>query len=199
MLAAPPSSVALLTPAGATPVPWVMTPAGIAVNMSAIAPMDTPVALGTYFKQYNASIADNAPCATRDCSVYTAANYSYAHSEGFCLRAPSLSEPTVAATLYFNGNTDNMAAAAPPQASGWQVVDTECYAYVASAPGRWALEVWYNAALSDYWTLASPASRAQASGSGYSFVSTVGYVLQDGGGAQNATVASWGYVLKVAF
>ncbi len=64
-------------------------------------------------------------------------------------------------------------------------------------------QVWHSASLQEYWTLASPASQAEAKALGYTLVSTVGYIdpVPPGGAltpAQRAAaVAGYTYVLQV--
>jgi hypothetical protein len=155
-----------------------------------------------------AAIVDNAPCATRGCSVYTAAGYSLVRQEGVCYRSsllPSPLEPAVQVNLFWNGQDDNLGSpTAPTDGQSWQTVDTECYAYANPGQGRLALEVWHSAALSDYWTLADPASRAEAQATGYTLYASLGYVdPAPAGGAplppSDATAASaaWAYVLRL--
>jgi len=58
-------------------------------------------------------------------------------------------------------------------------VDIECLAYAGDGPGRWPLEVWHNPGVQDYWTLASPASRANATAAGYTKYASIGFVSDD--------------------
>jgi alpha-L-fucosidase len=155
------------------------------------------------------SVVDNAPCGTRGCSVYTSAGYSLIRNEGVCYRSSLLpnGEAAVPVNLFYNGGDDNMGATtAPNDSQSWQDVDIECWAYASAGPtpgARQPLEVWHSEALGDYWTLADPASRAEAQAQGYVKVSTVGYVEPAPAGGQlppadlALSVASWGYVLRL--
>jgi hypothetical protein len=64
-------------------------------------------------------------------------------------------------------------------------------------------QVWHSAALQEYWTLADPASQAEAAAQGYTLVHVAGYVdpAPPGGvltpAQEAATVASAAYVLRV--
>jgi alpha-L-fucosidase len=193
-----PRAVSRLTAAGVEPVSWSLTEAGLAANLTGVAPA-SDVALTTFFLATNSSAADRAPCALRDCAVYTSDGYVAEAVEGSCLRsaaAPS-GEETVPVTLFYNGGWDNMgAAAAPADGQAWGAVDVECFAYVASGAGRVALEVWHSAALGDFWTLASDASRARAVQLGYVRVSGVGYI--DAAPTEPA-VEAYAYVLRIDF
>ena len=86
------------------------------------------------------------------------------------------------------------APTAPVDGQAWQLVDTECYAYTVGAPDRTPLDVWHNAALGDYWTLASDASRATAAAVGYVKVSSVGFLDPPSSGAM---VESYAHVLRL--
>lgn len=204
-LRAPPARVRRLTSAGAVDVPFSLGPLGLAVNLSASlppAPPDGAVALNTYLLRINASRVDRAPCGLRDCSVYTSDGYVAAGVEGGCLRAAeaaAAAEPTVGLSLFYNGGTDNMAAATPPaDGQPWQNIDTECFVYAADgAPGtRWPVETWRSDALGDWWTLASPASRAAAQAAGYARVGgVVGFTTA--APPPPPDVESYAYVLRV--
>lgn len=125
---------------------------------------------------------DNAPCATRACSVYTAAGYVLTNAEGVCYRSSLLpgGEPAVQLQLWYNNALDNMGSPlAPVDGQTWQDVDAECWLYAGpgSTPGaRLPVEVWHNAALGDYWTLASAPSRASAQAQGYTLYASLGYM-----------------------
>lgn len=187
-----------LTPRGPLTVPFDLTDAGLAVT---VGPLGAQlIALTTYFRAYNATVVDRAPCASRDCSVYSSDAYVVAGSEGACLTptaAASAGEPTVPLSLWFNGVLDNMAAPTPPvDGQHWQRVDDECTAYAGDAPGRWPLEVWHNPDVSDYWTLASPTSRAAAVAAGYTRVQALGYVASELPPPPDE-VEAYAYVLRV--
>ena len=197
-LRAPPARASRLTPAGAVAVPASLGPLGLALNMSGARGADL-VALHTYYRLYNASRADRAPCGLRDCSVYTGDAYVDAGFEGACARdAAGAGEATVPLTLFYNGGTDNVGSVqAPGDGQAWAAVDSECFAYAADAPGgggRWPLEVWHAPALGDYWTLASPASRALAQAQGYARVASLGFV---GAVEPEPSVEEYAYVVKV--
>jgi alpha-L-fucosidase len=157
----------------------------------------------------SSAVVDNAPCATRGCSVYTSAGYSLVRNEGVCYRSSLLpnNEAAVPVNLFYNNADDNMGAtASPSDGQTWQNVDLECWAYAGpgDTPGaRQPLEVWHSATLNDYWTLADPASRAEAQALGYAKVSTVGYVETAPSSGQLPPqdlalgVASWGYVVRL--
>ena len=196
-LAAPPVTVKRLTQAsGPVDVHWSLGSAGLFVDVGTLALQ--LVALTTYYRNYSSSSVDRAPCATRDCTVYTQASYTSAGDEGACLTpagAAAAAEPTVALNLFFNGAVDNMAAPTPPaDGQTWSRVDDECSIFVNDGAGRWPVEVWHNVALSDYWTLASPTSRASAAASGYVRVSSLGFVADT---APPPSAESYAYVLRV--
>ena len=176
-LRALPARVQRLSPSGPLLVPWTIDEAGLAVNVSTV-PNNPLVGLTTYYKKYSDTIVDRAPCATRDCAIYTSAGYVSAGYEGACVRpGANAGEATVRVNLFYNGVDDNMGSpTAPVDGQAWQTVDLECLAYVTGGAGRLPLEVWHNTALNDYWTLASAASRATAVSLGYTMVSSVGYV-----------------------
>lgn len=195
LLKSPPRGVAMLTPGGAVPASFNCTEAGLDVDVSPFVG-DAVVPLTTYFLATNATRVDRAPCATRDCSVYTSDGYAAAGVEGWCLTSAPPAEPTVAVKLWYNGGTDNMGAASPPaDGQNWGDVDTECLVYANPGAGRAPLEVWHSEALGDYWSLASAASRAAAQAAGYTLVAggPVGYV--DVLGAPS--VAAYTYVLRL--
>lgn len=211
MLASMPTSLTLLTPTGDVPLPYNTTTFGVQFSASQLFP---PVALPltTYYRNYTATggpanHVDNAPCGMRDCSVYANDQYTTRGVEGFCYSTPTLpgGEASVPVLLFYNGVLDNLGAAVPPSdGQAWDLVDTECYAYAANGTSRWPLEVWRNAALSDYWTLASPASRAAAIATGYSLAAQVGFVdaapptaLVQGEAAAAAAVQSYAAVIRV--
>ena len=168
-LRAPPARVSRLTPAGPAPLAFQLGAAGLAVEVGPLAQALVP--LTTYYKSYGSGQADNAPCGLRDCGVYTTAGYAGVGVEGGCLSpsaAAAAGEPTVPLTLFYNNADDNMAApAAPGDGQAWQAVDAECAAYAGEGSGgRWALELWHSEALHDWWTWASPGSRAAAAARG---------------------------------
>ena len=146
-------------------------------------PAALPVAITTYFKVYNPGHWDHAPCATRDCNVYSGAGYEAVFTEGTCLRpGEKAAEPLVNVTLFYT-TEDNMGApAAPADGQSWGDYDLECLAFANNAAGRWPLEVWHSAARAEYWTLASPASRANATAEGYTLYASIGFVTADSGG-----------------
>jgi hypothetical protein len=197
-LKAPPARVSRLTPDGPQALPFALTPAGLAVTVGALAPQLAPLA--TYFKAYPGGAVDNAPCALRGCGVYTGAGYAEAGGEGACLgpaAAAAAGEPTVPLTLWYNGADDNCAApSAPGDGQAWQAIDSECAAYAGPGGGgdRWQLELWHSPALQDWWTLASPASRAAAAARGYVRNASLGWVAA---GAPPPSVEAYAYVLKV--
>ena len=86
------------------------------------------------------------------------------------------------------------APTAPADGQAWSAIDTECFAYAADGAGRLPLEVWHSAALGDYWTLASAASRALATQLGYVRVASVGFIDAT---AQEPTVEAYAYVLRI--
>ena len=200
-LRAAPARVRRLTAAGPVDVPAVMGRLGLAVNLSSSTPPATPsVPLATFALAINASRADRAPCGMRDCSVYTSDGYVAAGYEGACWRtAGSAGEPTAQLRLFYNGGTDNMATTAAPPADGqnWQAIDTECFVFQGDGGGsRWPVQLWHSAALSDYWTLASPASRAAAQALGYVQVGgTLGYTQP--GPPPAPDVDAYAYVLRI--
>jgi hypothetical protein len=138
------------------------------------------VQLRTFLKKFNASAWDHAPCATRDCSVYLNADFVEVFTEGTCVLPghPNTGEEMVNVKLFFSA-LDNMGAPSPPgDGQGWAAYDLECLAFANSASGRWPLEVWHSALRNEYWTLANPASRANATAEGYTLVSSIGFVAQ---------------------
>eukprot|EP00041_Stephanoeca_diplocostata_P022020 m.521850 g.521850 ORF g.521850 m.521850 type:complete len:92 (+) comp21965_c0_seq1:2451-2726(+) len=56
--------------------------------------------------------------------------------------------------------------------------DDSMYLYITPAPGRTAVEAWYNAVKKDFWALASNKSRTSAANSGYKMVGVLGYGLE---------------------
>ena len=153
------------------------------------------------------SLVDRTPCGLRGCSVYTAADYVLVRSEGTCYATALLpgGAPAVPVVLWWNGVDDNLGApTAPADGQSWSDVDTECWVYVSQNTDSTLLplELWHSAKFAEYWTLADPASRAEAISEGYVRVSTLGFVepatgLERGGDPDPATVASWAYVLRV--
>jgi alpha-L-fucosidase len=197
VLNALPASVTLLTASGPQVLDVAFSEAGMDVPVDDFV---TPsgVSMGTYYRQYNASTADRAPCATRDCTVYTTDSYAFVRSEGYCLRSPAgAPEPVVPVNLYYNFGTDNVGATIAP-AGQWELVDTECYAFTNNSTSRWPLQVWYSAALNDHWTLANPASIAEASALGYAYQTSLGFV-DITNPYPAAQVSSYAYVLKVTW
>ena len=102
--------------------------------------------------------------------------------------------------------SDNVGAlAAPADGQQWSVVDSECFAYADSGAGRLSLDIYVDIARSDYWLLASAASRAAAEARGYSLYAHVGFVDPAPAGgrlsaAQQALeVASYAYAVRVDF
>jgi hypothetical protein len=176
-----------------------------AASVSRAARLAARLAAGVGAPAAGAVTVDRAPCGDRGCSVYTSAGYTFVRAEGVCYRTALLpgGAAAVPVQLYFNGATDNLGASAPPaDGQTWQDVDVECWAYAAPGAGLIPLELWHAPALSDYWTLADPASRAEAAAAGYTLVGTVGYVEAAAGGgltpAQQAdAAAAYAYVLKV--
>jgi hypothetical protein len=211
LLTAMPTAVTLLSPAGPVPLAFNITPLGMQLQLSDVFP-PYPLPLVTWYRDYGNGHVDNAPCGLRDCSVYQQAGYAQTGVEGYCTSAPG-GEPYVPVYLWYNNADDNMGAPAAPASGGtWSLYDTECFAFVNNGTNRWRLEVWYSAAKTDYWTLASPQSRAAAQAQGYVFVSAVGFVDAsspyhtpagapvDAAAAQllaNATVQTYAGVLRV--
>ena len=199
-LASAPVAVRRLTPGGAVSRPWNISEAGLLVDVSDLPPPPPPalVPLGSYLKLINATRVDRAPCGDRDCSVYTQDGYSAAGVEGWCPGGPGVVGATVPVRLFFNGGTDNMGApAAPADGQAWGAVDVECYAWAGAAPGLQPLEVWHSAALGDYWTLASAASRAAAQAAGYVLVSSIGFVQAAAPAPAPLDPQAFAYVLRL--
>jgi alpha-L-fucosidase len=195
-----PLAVRRLTAEGPVTLQWTIDDSGVRVNVSGILPPASgPASFTTFLKVYNASSVDRAPCATRDCSVYTSDAYVSEGVEGSCpVSAPANGEATVPIKLYYNGGTDNAGAlAAPADGQTWEEVDTECLTYVNDGAGRVPLELWRNAALGDYWTLASSASRATAVAAGYTKVAALGYLDGSVPAPSPAMVESYAYVLRL--
>jgi alpha-L-fucosidase len=190
VLASLPAAVRALVPGGPVTLPFTIDEFGLAVNVSA-APASSAsglVPLTTFFRVYSAVQWDNAPCATRDCSVYSGDSYAATFVEGSCVRpgsaaaaaAAASAEPMVSISLFYNGGLDNVGVVtAPTDGQPWSKVDVECLAFVNSASNRWPLEIWHNAAVADYWTLANPASRANATAAGYTLYASLGFVSND--------------------
>jgi len=167
------------------------------------------VSPATYFVKISDTLWDHALCADtgRPCSVYSQ-DYGYVaeFAEGACVSpgwvAQEGEEPLVNISDYWSqGGFDNMAAVTgspPVDGQTWVNIDLECLAYANDGPGRWALEIWRSAERSDYWTLASPASRANATAENYTLVSRIGFVLaappggRAGSPARTADGALWG-------
>lgn len=184
MLAALPVAVRALAPGGPVTLPFTIDELGLAVNVSVAPPAGSGlVPLTTFFREYSAVQWDHAPCATRDCSVYSTDSYVATGVEGSCVRpgsAAALAEPMVQVTLFYNGQLDNEgSASAPGDGQPWASIDVECLAYVNSGTDRWPLEVWHRADVEDYWTLANPESRANATEQGYTKFMSVGFVSSD--------------------
>ena len=176
---------------------------------SSVCPRDGGPCLGsfsaasTFLVKLSESQWDHAFCANtgRECTVYTD-EYSYVRefAEGACITpgwegAALRDEPTVSLSDYwYAGGVDNMVAvtgAPPANGKPWQDIDLECFAYVNAGPGRWPLEVWWSVARNDFWTLSSPASRANATAENYTLYSHIGYVLAvDESGSKVARRAS---------
>ena len=155
-----------------------------------------------------ASLEDNAPCGTRGCGVYTTDGYVFTGTEGTCYKSAVLpgGEAAIRLDLFWNGADDNLGGTvAPSDGQQWSLVDTECFVYAAGGKGRLSLDIFVDATRSDYWTLASAASRAAALERGYSFFAHVGFVdpapangrLSDA--QQAAEVASYAYTVRVDF
>jgi hypothetical protein len=93
----------------------------------------------------------------------------------------------------------DIAGSPPADGRPWVEFGPECLAYANDAAGRWPLQVWFSAQRNDYWALASPASRENATAEGYSLYSHVGYVLavdaaglpRNGGPARASNGAEW--------
>jgi alpha-L-fucosidase len=180
-LQALPSAVKALTPSGPLNLPFTIDEFGLSVNVSA-SPLPYQLApLTTYFRQYSNIAWDHAPCATRDCSVYSQDDYIATTIEGSCIRpGQSPGEATINIQLFYNGVLDNMGSpTAPNDGQSWSDYDLECLAYTNNGPNRWPLEVWHNQARADYWTLANPISRANATAEGYTLYSSIGFVSND--------------------
>ena len=163
-------------------------------------PAALPLPLTTYFKQYSEGHWDHAPCASRDCGVYVAAGYeAFAGSEGICLHpSEKAAEPLVNVTLFYV-NTDNMGApSAPADGQSWSAYDIECLAYANNAAGRWPLEVWHSVQRDEYWTLANPASRANATAEGYTLYKSIGFVTADSVAGAAGTTADNGAAAAAA-
>lgn len=197
-LKAPPVAVRRLTPSGPQTLDFSLTSAGLSVEVGSLHPPLIP--LRTLYKSYSPSQVDNAPCGSRDCSVYTSDGYTFAGMEGGCLSpagAAAAGEPTVPLTLFYNGNLDNVASPSPPQdGQQWQTVDSECAAFAGEGSGgdRWPLELWHSKSLQDWWTVGSPASRAQAVSLGYTKNQTIGWLANS---VPVPSVEAYAYVLRV--
>lgn len=114
MLVTTPAAVRRLTVAGPVDLPWSIGEMGLSVNVSSSLSV-TSYNLSTYYRAYSNSSADNAPCATRDCAVYSTDQYVRTAQEGVCYTAAAnTGEPMVPLFLFFNGGTDNMAGPSPP-------------------------------------------------------------------------------------
>eukprot|EP00038_Savillea_parva_P004337 m.136574 g.136574 ORF g.136574 m.136574 type:complete len:630 (+) comp11439_c0_seq6:204-2093(+) len=134
---------------------------------------------------WSAANNDTAPCAFRDCSIYTHAKYVPVRPEATVLNQGYASDAGVK-RLYLvyslavtdNGLTDGIhnSSYAPPGYADESQYDT-MWVYSAPAPGRVALDVYYHAVAKDFWVLASNASRADAEQRGYTLVGTLGYGL----------------------
>lgn len=153
-----------------------------------------------------AAVIDNAPCATRGCSVYTSAGYTFIRSEGICYRSSLLpnNEPSAPISLYYNNQDDNAGSINTiNDGQNWSDVDLECWIYVNNGTNRLPLELWHSTNYQEYWTLSDPQSRAEAQAMGYTLVTTLGYVdpTPPGGvlppDAQAATASSWAYTLRI--
>ena len=198
-LAAPPTAVSRLTPAGPRALAFDLGNKGLGVAVGAL-PGAGLIPFATYFKRYSGALVDNAPCGARDCGVYTQAGYAAAGHEGGCLTpagAAAAGEAVVPLNLWFNGATDNPAGPAPPaDGQSWQRVDSECSAFRdGKGADRWPLELWHSAALGDWWALASPASRSAAKSRGYTLNETIGWLAAET--TPEPSVESYAYVLKV--
>ena len=153
----------------------------------------------------SAALIDNAPCATRGCSVYTSAGYNFIRNEGICYRNSLLpnNEPAIPISLYYNNADDNVGSYNTiNDGQTWSNVDLECWIYANNGPNRLPYQIWHSTQYQEYWTLADPVSRAEAQAMGYTLVTTLGYVDPTPSSGvlppdqQLNTAASWAYVLR---
>ncbi len=63
MLSSPPNAVRRLSTGGVVDMPWSLDESGLSVNVSSLVPGG--INLYSFFKQYNATRADRAPCGLR--------------------------------------------------------------------------------------------------------------------------------------
>ena len=90
---------------------------------------------GPALKSYFSSLLnDTAPCAMRDCSVYTQDHFSLVREEGGCLS--STASGAVKLDLVYNENREDNALSAPDwtPGAGYKDISPECYVY--SAPPK---------------------------------------------------------------
>lgn len=200
LLASPLAVTRLISTGPPLIVPWTLTSSGLSVLVGDLIPLTIP--LTTYFRSYNSNFVDNAPCGSRDCSIYTSDSYVKKSIEGSCLTsagvtaATSASDPTVPLYLFYNNNMDNVAGPVPPaDGQNWQNIDLECAAYTSDGPNRIPLELWHSALLNDWWTLSSDVSRSAAIQSGYVKNATIGYLLATT--ATPTAAEAYAYVVRI--
>ena len=140
--------------------------------------------------------ADHAPCAARSggaCSVFTNAGYKLLRAEATVWSSPHLSAPVPPNNavkrvdgIYDSEHDDNSLSDGSASFSPKGFTNTSSYGetfYLFSGPGTFSgeplvpVDVYYHAASTDHWVLASSASRTAAQTAGYTRVGTLGYAL----------------------
>eukprot|EP00037_Helgoeca_nana_P035330 m.424715 g.424715 ORF g.424715 m.424715 type:complete len:671 (-) comp48212_c0_seq1:55-2067(-) len=146
---------------------------------------------------YSSTYTDMTPCATRDlaalgtaaanrsnCTAYRnkpGANYSYVRDEHCCFNAAGTGLVPLH-LLYSADNSDHMVTLAPsytaPNGQVYAGASTECWAFPPESGqvGAAALDLYWSDDRRDVWSLSSNASRAEALGSGYRYISTIARV-----------------------
>ena len=156
-----------------------------------------PVAmLGSY---WNSKLQDTAPCATRGCSIYTNDNFVKIGDEGYCYSAPVLGQ--VALALIWNSKINDSAMVyntSEYTSKGYSVIRTECYASETKQDNLVSVDLYWNEARKDLWSLASDSSREKAKQEGYVFVATQGYILPVSTPVTPATF-KYAYVYRLKF
>lgn len=152
----------------------------------------TPLSLRTFLG--GRAGADHAPCAARSggtCSVFTDAGYELVRAEATVWSSPHLSVPAPPNNaikrvdgIYDSAHDDNSLSDGTPSFTPKGFSNTSSYGetfYLFAGPGTYAgeplvpVEVYYHAASTDHWVLASSASRTAAQTAGYTRVGTLGY------------------------
>eukprot|EP00117_Sycon_ciliatum_P018057 scpid54143/ scgid16819/ Tissue alpha-L-fucosidase; Alpha-L-fucosidase I; Alpha-L-fucoside fucohydrolase 1 len=161
--------------------------------------VDLPVTLAQLNSYWSSGLQDTAPCATRGCQIYTQDKFVEVGQEGYCFAGPS--EGMVALSLIFNSAAEDNAMVYNTSnytSHGYGVVRTECYAYPTKQNGLAAVDLYWNEARKDLWTLASETSRQKAMQQGYVFVATQGYILPMSTPVTPATL-KYAYVYRMKF